>query len=557
VKSRELDRELELLGGSRADLERLRDVVEQRIDSLEAKKKAAKKRAEADVREYTDPQWARSWFRRDEIEAAERARARDIFDRPERRALDAAEAQKKIIDAVLALDSGGPSADPLREAYREIAVSVAMNGELGVMAQVGKRIRHALEKHVFPFVRERRGTEASNLAAATEEPWRSHPARSAAWRPRAPGEVTPDVLFRGPWFRDAKPPKLPAPDETWDLVELRSQKADGGHASIEIGAGDDVVKLKLHTDPETHLWVEPAYARLLWAMGWETDPQYLTRDVRLQPRAFLAAFASIATIGLHVGRKADAVIPGRPPRGLSFPFNGMEEAPGAGWITVRYRDGREEEGRAAIASLSAAIDDRARMDAMESVAVKRAYVEVPRPGKWKSIGPWSFDTPDHVDDREVRALSVVAVAWLGFDDIKFNNLRLDVLAGSPAAHALVVADVGITQRTTELSWEVGVRLDGRFLHPDTNPYTIKAFDRTTVNDAKWGVSRIGQLTEEQILACAAAGAFDDAALAVFVEKLLARRDELVKTFGLDGELGLLRPSGPNRSPAPRSWKATG
>ena len=61
------------------------------------------------------------------------------------------------------------------------------------------------------------------------------------------------------------------------------------------------------------------------------------------------------------------------------------------------------------------------------------------------------------------------------------------------------------------------------------------------------------VTEDQIVACVATGAFSDDALAMYVEKLLARRDDLVKTFGLEGRFGLLRPNGPNTSPAPRHF----
>lgn len=540
-KTRDLTRELELLGGERADVERLKAVVEKRLESLEAAKKAAKKQAEADVKAYTSEQWERSWFRRDEEEAAVKARQREIFDRPERRAIEAAKAQLLILEAVL---EAGSASTAFIDAYREIAVALAMNGDLGVMPQVGARIANIVEK-ALPFLRETPGREATNLAEGPAEPWRRNPLRSTAWRARKPGDITPERLREGPWYDADELPRLPTPGETWDMVELRSPKADGGHASIEIAPssdGDESVKLKFHTDPESGLWVEPVYARLLWAMGWETDPMYLARDVRITPRTFAAAFASIATIGLHLGPPADLVIPGRPGRGLSFAFNGIEKAPGAGWVVATYRDGREETGEAALASLERAIDDRALLDSMDHVVVKRAYVELPRPGKWEAIGPWSYDTSDHVDDREVRALGVVAVTWLSFDDTKFNNLRLDVSEKKVGEHTLVVADVGITQTTHDLPATTGLREGGRWLHNDVNAYTIEAFDRMTRDDAKWGVLQIGKLSLDQIRACCEAGSFEEAATTAFVQKLVSRRNELVSMFGLDGELGLLDPS---------------
>jgi len=534
-KARDLTRELELLGGDRADLERLKSVVEKRLESLEALKKAAKKQAEDEVKAYTSEQWERSWFTRDEEAAAVKARQREIFDRPQRRAIEAAKAHLAIVHAVLEAGSAPPN---LADAYREIGVALAMNDDLGVMPQVGARVFNIVEK-LLPFLRERPGGEATNLVEGTEEAWRRDPVRGSTWRERKPSAVTPERLLAGPWYDADELPRLPAPGETWDMIELRSPKADGGHASIEIALGDDAVKLKFHTEAASGLWVEPTYARLLWAMGWETDPMYAVRDVRMTPRSFAAAFATIATIGLHVGPSADAVVAGRPARGLSFAFNGIEKAPGPGWVVVTYRDGREETGDDAIASLERAIDDRGLLDSMAHVVVKRTYVELPRPGKWEAIGPWSYDTSDHIDDREVRALGIVAVTWLSFDDTKFNNLRLDVSEKKPGEHVLVVADVGITQTTHDLATTTGVRLDGRWLHNDVNAYTIDAFDRMTLADAKWGVVRIGKLTLDQIRACCEAGSFDDAATKLFVDKLVARRNELVSTFGLADELGIL------------------
>jgi hypothetical protein len=93
-----------------------------------------------------------------------------------------------------------------------------------------------------------------------------------------------------------------------------------------------------------------------------------------------------------------------------------------------------------------------------------------------------------------------------------------------------------------------------FLHPDMNVSTIRAFDRTTTNDAKWAVARIASLSEEQILAAVSSGSFSDEATALYTEKLVSRRDDLIKTFGLQDEFPLLRPNGPNLSPPPRSHK---
>ncbi len=150
-----LGEEALLLGGGRAELDQLRAVVDQRLDALDSAKDRAKDQATQDVGGYSAAQWERSFFSRDERDLAVRARSRDIFDRPDRRALDGRKAQKKILGQLAALvDAGraGTSEEPtdealsLRQAYVEISLSIALNGELGLVKQAGARLHHLLQK---------------------------------------------------------------------------------------------------------------------------------------------------------------------------------------------------------------------------------------------------------------------------------------------------------------------------------------------------------------------------------------------------------------------------
>src|SRR5690606_4168954 len=75
--SRELDEELRLLAGSEADLARLTAILDQRIATLSQAKDAAKVQAEKDIASYSERQWSRSWYRKDERAALVNARARD------------------------------------------------------------------------------------------------------------------------------------------------------------------------------------------------------------------------------------------------------------------------------------------------------------------------------------------------------------------------------------------------------------------------------------------------------------------------------------------------
>jgi hypothetical protein len=578
----ELDEQVRLLGGGRADLEKLAGMVKARVADLKEKQEGAEKTAAADVDSYSAHQWERSFFRANEKELAVEARTDDIFDRPERRALDGAKAQLKLVEQLIALvdqngmgtlDDPSPAAAYAREGYVEIAISIRMNDELGIMKQVGARLRTMLRKKapwlkvVFRGLRRDRPSagkgEAANIdASAAGELWRKDPINSTVWHPRKPEEITPAKLYAGPWFKGALP-RLPKASETWKLTGLRSQMADGSHAAADIAFEGAKVKLKFR-EATRDFWEDAPHARLLWAMGYETDPQYNFADVRVEPRVFIAAHASIERIGIKFGNRADEIIPGRPPKGLSVALHGIRKAPGVGWVDVHFKDGHVETGEKAIKSLEKATDDRALMDTMESVLVKRAYGEVANPLKRDGIGPWDYDADNHVDDREVRAVAIVMNAWLGSNDLKFNNVRLDVERpkDGPTAFVHVLSDVGGIP--ANVPWDVGINPKGPYFHPDTNNYTVRAFDRLTENDAKWGVARIAALSEEQIVACLATGAHTDAVLAVHTEKLISRRDELVRVFHLEKDFGQLRSCpaatptcanhGVNRNPAPRHYK---
>ena len=556
----EMEAEIALLGGSRADLATLAALVDTRIKELEDRKAGAKTAAASDVDGYSASQWERSFFRQDERELAVGARAADIFDRPERRALAGAKAQRAFVKQLIELvdaGSAGSLSEPSQEAsyardgYVEVGVSIRLNDELGLIKQVGARLLTLLRKkapwlgRIFRGLRRDRPAaglegEAVNIArsGALGDLWKNDPINSTAWHPRKAEEITPEKLKAGPWFKGALP-RLPKSTEVWKLTGFRSQKADGSHAAVDIELEGAAVKLKFR-EASRDFWEDAPHARLLWAMGYETDPQFNFRDVRVEPRAFIAAHASIARIGIKFGSREDEIIPGRPPKGLSIALHGIGKAPGVGFVDVRFKDGHEETGAKAIESLERATDDRAQLDAMESVLVKRAYGEVSNPKDRDGIGPWDFDADSHVDDREIRAVAIVMNAWLGATDLKFNNVRLDVERpkNGPAAFVHVLSDVGGIP--ADLSWSVGLDPKGPYFHPDTNNYTIRAFDRLTENDAKWGVVRVASLSREQIVACLETGAYTDAALKLHTEKLLARRDELVRIFHLEKEFAPLR-----------------
>ena len=70
-----------------------------------------------------------------------------------------------------------------------------------------------------------------------------------------------------------------------------------------------------------------------------------------------------------------------------------------------------------------------------------------------------------------------------------------------------------------------------------------AFDAMTVDDARWMARLIGQLTEAQLHAALIASGYDNAEARLYLEKLISRRDRMIRDLGLENDIPLLRPNG--------------
>ena len=67
-----------------------------------------------------------------------------------------------------------------------------------------------------------------------------------------------------------------------------------------------------------------------------------------------------------------------------------------------------------------------------------------------------------------------------------------------------------------------------------------------MDDARWMARLIAQLTEEQIAQALVASGLDSAQVRLYKEKLISRRDQVIRDLGLESEIALLRPGGADR-----------
>jgi hypothetical protein len=255
----------------------------------------------------------------------------------------------------------------------------------------------------------------------------------------------------------------------------------------------------------------------------------------MDPRALLAAFEHKPRVGIRISKT----------RKIGLSQYKMRNFVGYVMLT----SGKKLEGRAGYELLKRARSAPELLDNVKYVQVHDVDLALKEGGD-TSIGPFNPDDAPHVDRREMRALSVIQQSWLLGGDIKPSNVRLD-LDTEDGEIELVhrVSDSGASLGAADpnaVGWTVSIDPKGKWLHNDINGYTLRALDRTRVDDAKWAVRQIARLSESQIMASVASGTKSWPVAKLYTEKLISRRDDLVKTFGLEKELGLLRPHGADR-----------
>jgi hypothetical protein len=182
----------------------------------------------------------------------------------------------------------------------------------------------------------------------------------------------------------------------------------------------------------------------------------------------------------------------------------------------------------------------------------------------QSIGPWEFGGLGHEDRRELRGACLLA-AWLGWYDSRFENTRLKIetVNGEPhLKHYFTDLGAGLGEGSGFFSgrgelpdrfgWTftrrsratAGRETAMRFV--DFKPIEeTPAFSEMTLDDARWMARLIAQLTENQIATALIASGLDSAQGKLYLEKLVSRRDRMIRDLGLGREIAPLRTEGVN------------
>ncbi len=162
----------------------------------------------------------------------------------------------------------------------------------------------------------------------------------------------------------------------------------------------------------------------------------------------------------------------------------------------------------------------------------------------KRLGGWQFSDLGNESLREARALTVVQL-WLENTDFRvFDNNKLifrETPSGIERSH--IIADLGVTfgflyGEKPDLFKDtmVASRNDRDITFNYRSVESVSTKHKLTFSDVKWASRLIAGLTRNQIEQAVAIGHWPSCIQTIYVEKLIARRNDLVRNFNLEGSL---------------------
>ena len=346
---------------------------------------------------------------------------------------------------------------------------------------------------------------------------------------------------------------VPAYDGT--IWSYREPKKNGGNPGCELVAGSRTIKVKF---AETH--AEPFAARIFHALGYYVEETDFVAGLKMRyDRRFFTEFNSRPEMTMKIGLFFIPI----------HTFHFEDDYDPFDFIArVVLKDGSVHEGRVLKKLL---LRDARQKNAVFDGANYRTEVEEeidylvtveanvqPKDPRVKTIGPWDFGGLGHEDLRELRGVGVLA-GWLGWWDSRFENTRLRIVEtadGPELRHYF--SDLGATLGRAEGTYHHSCEDAANFAETFTrsrylrgeNRWVIElpkfepiedtvAFERMSVDDARWMARLIAQLTEQQIVNALVAAGFSAEEVRVYAAKLFSRRNQLIRDARLASEFGML------------------
>jgi len=400
---------------------------------------------------------------------------------------------------------------------------------------------------------------ATNLAAAAPrggDNGRSDPLPSTFWT--RPPAIAQQDLYNG--FGRDQFPRL----ENGICDYSAPKTSSGTHGGFDVEYKGQRYKVKFGD-----LNSEPFTARIFYALGFHADPTDYAPQIRVRySRRMLREFHSRIPLNMQIA-PFDVRVGTVHLQTHYDPFTFI--------TTAVFKDGKQISGAAlrqilfTNSALSHPEDTpenfRTNVEAELDYLVMAPVNVQPRDGPTQSIGSWDFGELGHEKLRELRGAGLLA-AWLGWFDSRADNTKLRLVRDSNEVQLQhFFSDLGggmgsgtglfspRGENPNDFSWTFTspeiVRGPGRM----TTPFRIQHFKPTvptaafaamTADDARWMARLIGQLTENQLRAALIASGYDNAEARIYLEKLISRRDQMIRDLRLDDEIPLLHPEAVNR-----------
>lgn len=451
-------------------------------------------------------------------------------------------------------ETAEPSRKVLQHQLMEIAVALANNHRPSAPAYLGFPQVPFLLADALRNPVAKGHTVASNILLPEGESTDLgliDPPSSSYWRPRP--EISSADLYAG--FDRADIPLYAT--QIWTYA---APKKAGWNPGFELNSAGQRIKAKF---AETHS--EPFTSRIFHALGYNVDPTDFVPELKIKyDRRLLREFNLRKDIPMKVGL---FFIP-------LYTFNFQQQYDPFSFIQhAVLRDGKVVPGaelkqfllyRSAgkVPSLEPENFNANREALIDFLVTTAANVQPDEKGM-HSIGPWGFEGLGREHLRELRGAGVLA-AWLGWWDSRFENTRLRIRKSERGKELLhYFSDLGValgrsrgtfgnsSEKPNDFPWHF---TQGKFVNRrGTREWQFKivnyqpiqdtpAFEQITLDDARWMARRIGALSEQQIASALVAAGFHSAEVRIYTEKLLERRDQLVRDVGLEKEIPLFRTS---------------
>jgi hypothetical protein len=166
-----------------------------------------------------------------------------------------------------------------------------------------------------------------------------------------------------------------------------------------------------------------------------------------------------------------------------------------------------------------------------------------KPGELIRVGPWAYGGNGNGGMREVRALLLFNM-WVNNLDLKESENNKLVLRkiGEKYRYFHIQHDMGFSfgktymERPGAFLWKLVKKKTGKSIVMNFNCLVDNSlFDYVTYADARWMARLIARLSRRQIADAVDLGGWPESVRGLLVEKLIARRNQLVEAFGLVGE----------------------